>query len=425
MPPSDLVIRPPACDEEREAFFRLAVAVFIDDPPPRAAADLRRFVTGAPGADPSHMRAAYRGETYVGGYLIDERWLQIGSARLRTGCIGAVVTHPDYRRQGVGTALMEDAIAYAGARGHALLLLHGKPDFYTRFGYVDVFDATVHVINCGEILACGSGPYRARATTSDDVPALLELYNRHFGDRPGGFERTVEQQAFQMRFARTVVQTGYRQRDGLPFSPPIVAIDGDDRLRGYLATPWGPSWVFGSEVAADDWPATLALLHNRARSLSELATPPAEVRWPLPPHGLAAQFLADQFTVRCERVHQPRAGWMARPVDLRRLIASLTPMWVDRLQDSRSVGVMGLALVVDGTCVAEIAASGSRHVDSETRKLPTVRLTSAVLMPLLFGYRTIAWAACQPGQDIPTEASPALEIMFPPAQPFVPPTDGC
>ena len=53
----------------------------------------------------------------------------------------------------------------------------------------------------------------------------------------------------------------------------MVAVDGDDRPRGYLVAPWGPLRAFGSEVAADDWPATLALLQHHARQFDEDGVP--------------------------------------------------------------------------------------------------------------------------------------------------------
>ena len=63
--------------------------------------------------------------------------MHVGTARLLTGCIGAVVTYPDHRHLGVATALMHDALAYAQSHHYALLLLDGIPKFYYRYGYDD------------------------------------------------------------------------------------------------------------------------------------------------------------------------------------------------------------------------------------------------------------------------------------------------
>jgi GNAT superfamily N-acetyltransferase len=86
------------------------------------------------------LREAFLGEIYVGGYILLERWLCVGSARLRTGCISGVVTHPDYRHQGIATALMLDAINYAHSQQYAFLFLQSLPNFYYQFSYIDVLE---------------------------------------------------------------------------------------------------------------------------------------------------------------------------------------------------------------------------------------------------------------------------------------------
>jgi hypothetical protein len=60
--------------------------------------------------------------------------------------------------------------------------------------------------------------------------------------------------------------------------------------------------------------------------------------------------------------------------------------------------------------------------------MPAMRrgaLTSRVVLPLLFGFRSVAWAAFQDGQTIPADLLPMLEILFPPLTPWIAPTDGC
>lgn len=50
--------------------------------------------------------------------------------------IGPVAVLPDRQRAGIGTALMEAAIAAARRRGVAMLVLLGHPSYYPRFGFV-------------------------------------------------------------------------------------------------------------------------------------------------------------------------------------------------------------------------------------------------------------------------------------------------
>src|SRR5207302_5940939 len=99
------------------------------------------------------LRGAFRDGEQLGSYIIFERMLRMGAAQVSTGCISAVVTYPAHRRQGVATALMQDATDYALSHRLALLLLDGIPKFYYRFGYSDVFDQSTQDIDRAAILA--------------------------------------------------------------------------------------------------------------------------------------------------------------------------------------------------------------------------------------------------------------------------------
>jgi predicted N-acetyltransferase YhbS len=426
-PSSDLVVRPPADEEETAAFFRLAAAQFIRDSPGAiAAADFRRFVSNAPGADPGGVRGAFRGGDYLGGYLVEERELRVGSACLRTGCIGVVVVDAAQRGRGVGKALMQDAFAHARDRGQVLLLLHGLADFYRPFGYADVFDATEHLMQRSEILALPASPYRIRPATSDDAPALLALYDRHYGPHPGSFARTLEQERFLLRFSASLDPRAYPQRDGLPFEAPVVAVDERGRVRGSLVVPWGPLRAFGSEVAADDWPSTLALLQHQARQYDALAMPQDELRWPLPPDSLAAQLLADHLTIERRGKSRPWANWEAALVDPARLLRDMVPAWRERWRRHNLGWCGNLSLTIDGTTAVLRFTNDDVTLATDCGGAPLgVALSGTVAAPLLFGFRSGAWAAVQLGQRIPAEALPVLEILFPPLTPWIAPTDGC
>jgi predicted N-acetyltransferase YhbS len=426
-PSAKIVVRPPANSDEMAAFFALAASTFMRDTPQSVAAtDFRRYVLDGPAPDPASVRGAFRGNDYLGGYLIEERTLQAGEARLKCGCVGVVVTHPDHRRQGVATALMHDAFGHARARDMVLLLLHGMADFYTPFGYADVFDATEHAVRRADVTATPASPYRVRPATDADAQAMLRLYERHYGPHPGSFSRTVEWETFLLRFTASLDQQAYRQRDGSPFTPPVVAVDADDQPRGYLAAPWGPLRAFGTEVAADDWPALLALLQRQATSLDDCGAAPDQIRWPLPPGSLLATLMADHFVVESTRTSRPWANWEASLVDPLALMRVMLPIWNANWRRHRapSRGVLALA-IDDVTQVLDLSSDGGQLLEDATPADRRITLTGRVVLPLLFGFRSVAWAALQDGQRIPPDLLPILEILFPPLTPWIAPTDGC
>jgi predicted N-acetyltransferase YhbS len=422
-----IVVRPPETDDETTAFFDLTAAQFIRGTPlPVAASDLRRYVYDVPDADPTNVRGAFQGHTCLGGYLYEERRLRIGVARIRMGCVGFVVAHPEHRGQGIGRAMMYDSFDHARDRGHTLLMLHGAPTYYQPFGYADVFDATEHDVRREDILAHPRGAYGVRAATNADAAAILALYDRHFGPHPGSFARTIDQEAFLLDFSTSLDPSAYAQRDGLPFSPTVVAIDADGRIRGYLAPPWALLRAFGNEVAADDWPATLALLQHHARMLDARPEPPEYLRWPLPPDSLAAELLADHFTVQSVVHSRPSANWEASLVDPAALIAGMLPEWNDRWQRHRMGWTGDLSLTIDGvtrvlSCSENGLSLGSAYGDN----VASVALTGTVALPLLFGFRSLDWAQLQEGQQLPNDLHPVLEVLFPPLTPWIAARDGC
>lgn len=50
-------------------------------------------------------------------------------------CIGPLAVAPEAQGQGIGSALMHDALAILAARGAAGAVLVGDPGYYTRFGF--------------------------------------------------------------------------------------------------------------------------------------------------------------------------------------------------------------------------------------------------------------------------------------------------
>ena len=423
---SPIVVRPFETAAERDEFYLLASQAFNADVPETERAQQiarrRQRVEGQPGYDPTNLRGAFRGSTFLGGYRIQERQLQVGMARLLTCCIGAVVTHPEQRLQGAASALMQDAIVTARSRGYALLLLDGIAHFYHRFGYTDVFDLTDHTISRALVLAQPPSPVSVRDATLEDAPALLELYQRHYGPYTGSFARTLAQQRYQLNAWLTL---GWSM---------LLALDADKQSCGYLLASGAPDQHNTLEVAAENWPAALALLQAHAHLLDGLPEPPAELCWRLPPDAPTLALLADHlsvqdtsawdvpvfgWSVRSQTYQHPDAGWMARVASLPSLAQAMLPEWQARGRRSAGGWTGALKLVIESEastemCALELGRDGIRLLEQSPEDAQLVRLSQQVLTRLVFGYRPVSWAVAQPNQSIPLELLPLLDALFPP-----------
>lgn len=145
----DFTIRQLETPAEIDAFVQLNAETFRPDEDVEAVAARRgRFLAQDPDFHASQLRGAFLGKTFVGGYVLRERQLCLGTARLRTGCVGGVVTHQDYRHRGIATALMQEAEVAEELwwtlppNSHSLYLLadhlpiHSNADSYPNQGWM-------------------------------------------------------------------------------------------------------------------------------------------------------------------------------------------------------------------------------------------------------------------------------------------------
>lgn len=412
----DFTIRSIETPEEFESYFHLNARVFRpDDDTTLVATRRRRFIMDDPDFQVGHMHGAFLSEVHIGSYRMHERWLSIGSSRVLVGCIGGVVTHPEYRHQGIASALMLDALTLARQHHYGLLLLHGIADFYRQIGYIDVFeDLPHHMLERVRIPEEPTQGYTIRPATADDAPAVLALYQEHYSDSLVCFApaRTVTRQAHYLQFW---------PEENIP----LLALNGEQKPEGYLMLSRRRGRLYAHEVAADTWPATLALLQYHSRQLDTEAEPPSELWWPLPSTDLTFHLMADHFPLRSEIDSYPDGGWMAQIISLPLLAQALLPLWNERWQQRRQEWAGQFALTVsDNTIYLEMLPDDIQIVESLSNPSPQVNLSQQVFMQLFFGFRSITWSTLQPGQSIPEELIPVLSVLFPLGQVWIAGTDG-
>lgn len=435
---SSLLIRPPFSPDELTDHMQGYVEVaqsFSPDPFPEDKADrlLHKLIT-LPGYRPEQVRSAYRNDEHLGGYRIYERFLRIGAARLITGCIGGVYTRAEARNQGVATALMHDAFAYAQAHKYHLLLLDGIPKFYHRYGYCDVYDLSALELDHQAILALPESPYTVRRSRLSDAASLLALYERHLGLYTGSFERAIEQQTHWMQ---------HLEPEKL-----LVAIDPDDQVRGYLflaaAQARGPFFLAGTqiwELVVDDWPAAIALLqyHRRLVEGENSITPPEKLLYSIPPMSPLADFLVENlevvnistwdmpvfgWAVREQTFHHRHAGWMARLVNIPALAQAMLPEWQARWQRSLAHWSGDISLMVgDETFTLRIKGSDLQLLVVPSTTVKALFLTPQAFTQLVFGSYPSGRVLQQHGHSLTSDLATVLTILFPTGQTWIPASD--
>src|ERR1700693_5805596 len=93
-----------------------------------------------------------------------------------------VATHPDYRNRGLIRALFDMVHARSEAEGHLVQGITGISHFYRQFGYEYALELEGRRVTYLSLIPKSQEstpePYSLRAATNEDIPLLMELYNR-------------------------------------------------------------------------------------------------------------------------------------------------------------------------------------------------------------------------------------------------------
>jgi len=110
--------------------------------------------------------------------------MRIGTARVRTGGVGAVATHGDYRKRGLMAGLMDAAIEAMRHSGYEMSLLFGIQDFYEKFGYVCAWASMTYVVDAADMPTERPGG-RLQKFSLGARGDLDALYNRQYSRLTG------------------------------------------------------------------------------------------------------------------------------------------------------------------------------------------------------------------------------------------------
>jgi len=343
---------------------------------------------------------------FVGGRLVAHarfhyRPVRINRAILRMVGVCEVVTHPDYRRRGLGHRVLKAALQWMHSSGvHFTMLYTGVHPFYAALGWGTLAQDICYV-PAGSIPQLGEAGYRiAHLPIEQTPPTFATIYQQSCGQHPISLLRTPAYWRNWPRWAKgnlwfgllddlwtvaskddTVVAYGGIQRS--------ILKDGSVGIVEACALPGHQAALFDIH---DD---LIARCRQAGGDLVELNLPPDH-----------------PFVSRLAPIgrHTINNNAMVRVVDLPGLLDVLLPELNDRSSTLRAPARVRLESDLGSAALA--AGAGSVTLDDSTQA-SRASLTPAGLGSLLLGFRAAPELAAQ-GE---IEAKPAvielLDLLFP------------
>jgi len=259
-----------------------------------------------PGIMPSPYRAAFRKNRLVSlAHVIDFR-LRYGRAALKVVGVGIVCTHSSYRRRGYASAVIKDTLTFAAEQGAHLVLLQGNlPSFYQRFGFSPVWPHYTLQFPAQEAAQIEQ-PSQLRVATPSDLPMMARLYNTLWGSRVT-IERPFDIWRWRMTYSR---------------GEAVVIVNKAGTITGYI---WHLPDNFSErvEVVVANYAAIKTALAYSGRRWQ--AGKKNNVLWAVPPDDIIVPYSQQILPMTLSASYAPAGGWMARVIDLHKLLHELMP----------------------------------------------------------------------------------------------------
>jgi len=257
------------------------------------------------------------GEQIVSHFGVWDYQMRVGVARLRTGGIGTVSTHADYRKRGYMDITAKATIEAMREAGYDCSVLFGIWNFYHQFGYTRAWNETTYRCSRGE-LPKEAPSHKLRCFKMKPRADLAELYNRFYATATGTAVHPTFRQA-----QSGVSLTGYSWEHG------------NGKLAGYVSVRPDSGRLVVDE-AVGDTEEVLRTVAWVARKLGK-----DEIVFGQLPHesDIARVLRAGTCTVETRRVKC--GGAMIRTVNLRQTLTKMAPEFERRLKGSRMAGYRG------------------------------------------------------------------------------------
>lgn len=318
----------------------------------------------------------------------------------RVGQPEFVVTHPDFRNRGLIRTLFEMLHARSEAEGHLAQVITGILYFYRQFGYEYALELEGRRVTYLSLIpkAKESTPelYSLRIATPEDIPLLIELYNRQ---RSASMVWNILSERFWRYQIKEETDPGF---SGKQMCVRMI-VDDADKVQGYLMLAtrrWDKSLqVYALNIADGvSWQSVMASL---LRALQTYGMQIPKVGSDVPTLNEISFFLGSQHPVygvlgeTLAPFYEPPYAWYVRVPDMLAFIRHIAPILEKRLANSAAAFYTGEFTIDFFRGGMHMVFEKGHIIHIEPWRAPVYKNTAdascpaLVFLQLLFGYRSL------------------------------------
>jgi hypothetical protein len=326
--------------------------------------------------------------THWGVWKYDTR---IGAARVKTAGIGAVLTHPDFRRKGLLRKTALPSLAAARDAGYDISILFGISGYYHTFDYVRAWPRETYVVSTAALPknTAGVKPVKLPGRMLKDMHALYNRENKYLTGT------AVRPTYHTLRHDETVYYwTGSR-----------------GPLAGYVITRIHNNAFSCGEAAGDpEQILTVVAMLARKKGFRDVSFPSLHYE-----SNLAARIRAGDC--RLETQYYMNGGPMARLLNISSAFSKMCREFSRRLKQSHLYRWSGDLLIASDTeKVLLTIRNGSVRVTSPGSSRHSIR-AGKELVQLLLGTDEPATLIARHGCRIRGDAKLLVPVLFPARHP--------
>jgi predicted N-acetyltransferase YhbS len=389
-PLDGLIIRPPT-PADADALFDLGGKVFSGGGYFRQRNHCRDGYIRHSHYDWAVSQIALLDERLVAHFGVWRYGMRIGGARVRTGGIGTVMTHGDYRKRGLIVRTAPVAMQAMREAGYDLSILFGVRNYYGKFGYVRAWNETTWNVPVADLPK--DAPAASIRTFSPDRCAdeWHALYNRE-----------------NARLTGTAVRPTY-QRHGLKEYKSYAWRDAKGKLAGCVIVKPGHERMECFEFAGDV-EQVLRVLGKLGRKWNCKSVEFGTLHYE---HPLCKRIRRGDCVRREEFVRCGRA--MVRTINLESTLRKMAAELSRRLKRSPLAGWRGDLRIADPreTVTLRIARGAVTLAPASKRKPAGVLRGGEEIAQLLIGATEPEETVESYGTRVTGEAKGLLPILFP------------